>query len=162
MRDHLRTSAFALCSLLVAACSTMRADRIAADTSVGACAPAGTSACPAACDRCDDGVCHIECSDGGECQAQTVTCAPGMDCALHCDGDESCKRANIVGPAGHALTVACDGRASCGDADVVGGGDLALECGGSLACGNAELRCGAGSCDWACVDADSCGDLSVE
>jgi hypothetical protein len=120
------------------------------------------AACPADCDRCDDGVCQITCGPGAACERETVECAPGMDCEVTCVGDAACQSATIVGPAGFGLELECHGSASCGGVTVDAGLDVELTCDGAKACGSATLRCGSGDCDWACTTAGSCDGIAVQ
>ncbi len=122
---------------------------------------AGTS-CPAECDRCEGGVCQIECREGSSCARETVACPPGMDCEVSCSGDAACESATIEGPTGFALEIDCHGRSACGGAVVNSGRDVELNCRGAEACGSTTMHCGAGGCDWACATKASCKGIVVD
>ncbi len=152
----LRALFLAASSLALVGCFSFRRDVGIAD----ACSSPSSTSCPAECDRCDGGVCHIDCSAGG-CEQRILECAPGMDCALHCDGAGSCREANVIGPVGGSLSMACSGDASCDDVVVAAESGLELSCAGAQACQSAHLLCGNGTCDWTCKDSDSCSGLVV-
>jgi hypothetical protein len=116
-------------------------------TSMLAWMAAGTSPSPA-----------IDC-EGAECRGQTIACPEGADCMVRCDGEGACRDARFVAPRDHKMVVSCNGEAACASATF--SGSLDVRCDGEDACRETELSCGAGSCDWLCVDDDACTGLVV-
>ena len=95
--------------------------------------------CPASCDRCEAGVCIIDCS-GGACEKRSLQCPEGLRCRFVCSDDKSCREAQL----------SCPTKLDC-----------ELSCGGNNACVGASLRCSSGSCRTTCANAAGCKELQV-
>lgn len=128
--------------------------------------PAGGGQCPSQCNGgCDDGTCHVDCLEDGDCQGDVVLCPAGWPCAIYCAGEHSCSgNATFIDCGDNDCVVECEGNSSCQQAQVVcGDGACVLECIGVASCQFGSIACGAGPCEAACEDADtplnvSCGD----
>ncbi len=100
--------------------------------------PATVSAapCPADCSNgCANGTCVIDCLSAGACASTTKTCPDGRPCVVNCTAG-ACANLAVSCPADHPCTLSCEGIAACADAD---------------------LNCGAGTCDLSCnADSDAC------
>ncbi|MBK8239141.1 MAG: hypothetical protein IPK74_26760 [Deltaproteobacteria bacterium] len=167
MSSRTRLVSFVLGLASLTSCARVFDRPVAADE-LDACAAGGSaggmhraSACPESCDRCEAGVCRIDCGPGSSCESDAIVCPPGMDCTVACEGDRACTSASIAGPEGYALAVACDGRSACAGTSVAAGLDVELRCEGASACDATNLRCGSGNCDWTCASAGSCDALVV-
>ena len=106
----------------------------AAECEVPALPPAG-SACPAVCDRCEEGRCIFECAAEKACEERQIACPEGLACRVECTGGASCNKA----------VVSCVGSYACD-----------LDCGSEDACKEARLQCGDGNCNVHCAVAKAC------
>jgi hypothetical protein len=102
--------------------------------------PGGT--CPGICDNgCAGNVCVINADSNNQFENGSVTCPAGFACHLVCSADDSCRNTTITCPAD---AYACDVDCTCT------GGDESC-------CRDADITCGAGTCDLSCSDGtDAC------
>ncbi len=110
--------------------------------------------CPAACSRCEDGVCFIDCLDDLSC-IERVTCPAGLACAVECRGLRSCQSGVSCGAAA-ACEVSCSGRQSCFGGVACGQAACAVECGARDSCAlgiDCEDSC---ACETDCSGPSSC------
>jgi hypothetical protein len=97
--------------------------------------PPASSACPAVCDRCEEGRCVFECATDKACEARQIACPKGLACRVECTGNASCNKA----------VVSCVGVYACD-----------LDCSNKDACKELRLRCGDGNCNVRCTVAEAC------
>jgi hypothetical protein len=88
--------------------------------------------CPAACTRCDQDTCAIDCLEDGSC-ADPVVCPPGLACTVICDGRNSCE-SGVDCSAADSCDVRCTSREACAG----------------------PIECGPGACSVGCTARDSC------
>lgn len=113
--------------------------------------PTGPDApCPGICDRCQDGVCTIDCGQTN-CPG-TITCPEHYECVVLCDGVDACDEGTVVCPPDLACAVVCSGgNDACGDLDLsCGAGSCSIECADDT-CSGATVECGAGACTASCT-----------
>jgi hypothetical protein len=109
--------------------------------------------CNAGCDT-NKGICRIERDEecSGTCP-QTIVCPPGMECEIRCKGDKPCYEATIQCPETFACRVECDGYQACKSSHLIGTtGALTLTCKDIQPCQDMDLDCGAGKCDYPCIN----------
>jgi hypothetical protein len=124
------------------------------------------SGCPAPCDTCDAGVCHIDCTGAASCTTAALDCPDGFACELECGpGAEACLGASLSCPDDEACDVRCTGSDGCGDLSVAcEEGACSLTCqSGNKVCQGAVVTCGSNSCTAMCPAAGPkpnvvCGD----
>jgi hypothetical protein len=76
-----------------------------------------------------------------------------MECEIRCKGAQACYEATIQCPDTFACRVECDGYQSCKSSHLLGTtGALTLTCKDSQPCQDMDLDCGAGSCDYPCIN----------
>ncbi|MBN1656221.1 MAG: hypothetical protein JXA30_20800 [Deltaproteobacteria bacterium] len=111
------------------------------------------AACPTRCDRCEDGVCYIECDEERKCRNAKITCPEGLACEVQCSRTQACEGAKIFCPAIFTCNVSCTAELGCRAAQVKCGSDgpCSLDCEtGSDVCRDAELQCGRQACTASC------------
>lgn len=119
--------------------------------------PNEAQACPPECNGgCDlkKGICRIERDQecGGACP-ETIVCPQGMECEISCKGEKACYEATIRCPETYACRVDCDGYQTCKSSHLVGTtGALTLSCKNYEPCQDMDLDCGAGKCDYPCLN----------
>lgn len=114
--------------------------------------PPAPAPCPEACTGgCAGTVCNIDCTGDGSCDGQNIVCPPGYACSIVCDGVDACDSGSIECPPMHACTLVCRGGTdACGDQRVTcGAASCSIECAAD-ACNGAQVACGSGPCTATC------------
>ncbi|MCA9680101.1 MAG: hypothetical protein H6708_18565 [Kofleriaceae bacterium] len=125
------------------------------DSAVGGDAMPDALDCPAACTRCVDGTCEIECSGDGAC-ATGVACPDGVPCHVVCSGSSSCAGA-VDCAAATSCDIDCNGVDACGGDVTCGPGTCDIDCPAAGACAGALDCSDACECDTHCGGAGACG-----
>lgn len=116
----------------------------------GFCQISSQLACHPDCDRCDNGVCVIECSEPDSCPSK-VLCPPSFRCLVFCTGESSCAggidctQATFCNPE-------CLGTGSCAGPIDCAISDCTVDCRGSGACSGGVDCSNACACDTECTD----------
>jgi hypothetical protein len=109
-------------------------------------------ACPALCDRCEEGYCIFECSDDEVCQDRPLDCPAGWACRVGCSAQASCNKARINCPADFACEVQCLEVDSCKEAVVTcATGNCHVRCDVDKACEKTKVSCSTGHCAAECL-----------
>jgi len=126
----------------------------------GECLPAAlptTTDCPAVCDDCSAGTCHIRCDGARDCSALSIDCPPGLHCEVACSAQDNCNATEVRCTGAQACDVLCTGKRACigltlGCAE----GPCTLQCGGEAqVCRDSTLSCGSGACEASCQGNES-------
>ena len=115
----------------------------------GFCQVIGTT-CHPDCDRCEDGICVIDCSEPDACPS-TVRCPPSVRCLVFCTGAGSC-RGGIDCTMANRCNPECLGDNSCAGPIDCASSDCEVDCRGPGACSGGVDCTDACACDTQCTD----------
>ena len=112
------------------------------------------TSCPNVCDRCESGVCVLDCSASDSCGGENV-CPPDVDCRIDCDGPDSCGGL-IDCTANGGCVINCTGSSTCTNAITCAGGECVITCSGDDSCSGAIDCAAACACSTECSGSDTC------
>jgi len=121
-------------------------------------APPTVGPCPAQCDSCSGGTCHIACGGAAaSCVNMDLNCPAGYSCEVVCTGTQTCVALRMQCPPDHDCTLICNGIQACSSAELdCEDGNCQMVCNDDPAsCSSAEMICGAESCTASCDGAST-------